>query len=242
LAGYALAVDVASRLWLIPNVVGRAYFARLANLLATEHPGDHRRELENYAVITTGAVVTAAIPLSVMAAPLLRAWTGSASLGSAGSTLTWLTWGIVASVVSHAPFTTLQLRLHTRVLFFANLVFLVVHAGAATVLVRVMGPQGAAASWTVGQAAITLALHFAMFRLYGVALTNVMVRAALAIAAGLLGALILTSLRQVPAGPATGSLVSRLAPLVPHAAGLAAITGTTLAALVFSHRRRAVER
>jgi O-antigen/teichoic acid export membrane protein len=173
---YAVAQDLATRLWLMPNILGRAFFPRLARDLAENTPEQHQRTIRSYGAIALASTSIPAVPLAIYGGTLLSAWTGRADLADAATVFAWLLAGVVANCTSVAAFTILQVKLQFRAIGLSYLVFLIMHVVGCSTLPRLYGPAGAAASWALAQV-VTATMLQAHFRLrYRVGLLGDMVR------------------------------------------------------------------
>jgi O-antigen/teichoic acid export membrane protein len=224
---YSIATELATRVWILPNITARAFYARLVNALANAPPASHRRIIRTFNLVTTTAALVVAVPATVYAGSLLSAWTGRADLGNAPLIMTVLVWGVTANVSSQAPHTVLQLRLHLKFLAIVQLIFLGTHAIAAYAMTKALGSIGAALSWTIGHVVLTLSLHLACRRLYGLRMMTDLLRlAAGTVAALLTGALVLRL--YPPALNLTLGIVYRLVPLAIPMLVVATVTSAVL--------------
>jgi O-antigen/teichoic acid export membrane protein len=232
---YAIAQDLATRLWIVPYIFGRAYFPRIARDLTRDDPGAHEPTVRAYGIASVLACTIPAIPMAVFASDVLSAWTGRTDLGAAPTIFVWLAIGVIGNCSSLAVFAILQVKLRVRAIALSSIVPLAINVVGCAVLPRYFGPVGAAASWALGQVASSIVLHAFVRRYYGVSLRDDMARS-------LLGALIVTVCANwfarrfgpLPLNPTAGTVV-RVLSLVPRVGGWC-IAGFVLAAILFFRR------
>lgn len=238
LGQYAVAQDLATRLWIVPYIFSRAYFPRIARQLAHDSPREHMEMLRGYGIASILSCTIPAVPLAIFGSDVLAAWIGRRDLGVGPVILMWLAAGIVANTTSFAAFSILQVQVRGRAIAVASTVLLAVNVVGCALLPRFFGPTGVAISWSVGQAAASLAYHAGVWKGDRVSLLPDLARCVVAMLVVGAGAEWFLSAM----GPVTldlgGSTLRRLSPMVARLGAWCAIGGAVAALLFFGRARR----
>lgn len=173
---YSVAQDLAVRLWVLPNILGKAYFPRLARELAHDPPEKHARTVRSYSAAALLPTLVVALPLAVLGRPLLSAWTGRTDLNDAALVFAYLLAGVVANSASVAAFAVLQIKLQIRAMSVPYGVLLLVHLLGCIILPRFLGAPGAALSWALAHAVCAVLLIANMRLRYSIRLLGDMGR------------------------------------------------------------------
>jgi O-antigen/teichoic acid export membrane protein len=230
---YAVAQDLATRLWILPYIFGRAYFPRIARELTHDEPNVHEWTVRSYGIASVLACTIPAVPLAIFGNDVLSTWTGRSDLGTAPTIFLWLAMGVVGNCSSLAAFSVLQVKLRLRAIALSSLLPLVINVGGCIVLPRYLGPTGAAVSWATGQVASSVALHLFVRRYYRVRLLGDLAKCAAVAMSVAVGAWwFLLRSGPLPVEYSRGA-VARLVPLVPRV-GAWCLAGLVLAVALFS--------
>jgi O-antigen/teichoic acid export membrane protein len=214
---YAIALDLASRLWPITSVVGKAYYAQLAAPLAHGEPRQHAAQIRHWFLANAGISAALAVPATVFSGVALTAWLGipEAELGDSIIAFPILAWGVVLTVASSPPVTVLQFKRQFGALIKLYGAMLVVHAVGLVLLAKQFGPVGAAVSWTAVQLLITTSFCALLWHRFKV---NLLGDAARLVAGCLVGtalAMACARLWSLPSVPVGLPLVRRAVAVLP---------------------------
>jgi O-antigen/teichoic acid export membrane protein len=236
---YAVAQDLATRLWILPYIFGRAYFARLANAIAHDAPRVHERTIRDYDIASVLACGILAVPLAISSHDLISAWTGLASVGNAPTIFVCLSAGMLANCAAMAPFAIVQIRVDRRALGWSSGLLLATHVVGCTLLPRVLGPAGAAVSWAAAQTVFAGYLHSYVRASFGLRLLSDLARCIVAFVC--VGALLLAVASWVQGGPVDlrASTLLRVWGVVPRLL-LGGTIGLLFAVVAFRGRLKAV--
>jgi O-antigen/teichoic acid export membrane protein len=215
---YAVAVDLASRLWILPNILGKAYFPRLARELASDAPTAYERTVRTYGAVALAASTVPAVPLAISGISVLSAWTARDDLGDAGTIFALILAGVVSNCSASAAFTVLQIKVQLRALAFPYFVFFLMHVAGCVLLPRLMGPVGAALSWALAHTVVAVLLHIHVWLRYRLRLLNDVAR--VLSAAALVGGAMLMIAWRLPQPPVNihAPALARLVPVAGYAA------------------------
>jgi O-antigen/teichoic acid export membrane protein len=234
---YAVAFELASRIWMFPYIFSRAYIARLSTGLALAEPIKHERDIRGYATSSLSTAVIPAAALGVLAGPFLRAYTGHQDMGEAPVVFVLLLFGVVCNVASFAAFAVLQLKLHLKALAVPHVIFLVLHTVTCIVLTRSWGPTGAAASWSIGMLLLWLSIQLMLSRRYPLVLFTDLMRIFAGGGAAIAAMLIIGTSNSSIAFSEGAGLVQRLLPVASKAVGATAAAAFFVAVAFFLGRR-----
>jgi O-antigen/teichoic acid export membrane protein len=231
LGRYAVAQDLATRLWVLPYILSKAYFPRLARELAHDEPERHERTIRTYGAASLFASTVLGVPLAVCASSVLANWTARNDLGDAPAVFAWLLLGVIANCSSFAAFAVLQVRLRLRAIAVSYVLFLLLHILGCSTLPRVYGPTGAAISWAISQVVTATLLHAYLRRLCRVRLVSDTLRLLSAGACVAIGMTLAIHSFPLPSIGTSASALVRLAPVLATIGGWCAVGA--VAALAF---------
>jgi O-antigen/teichoic acid export membrane protein len=229
---YAVAYELASRLWMFPYIFGRVYFARLSNGLANSEPAHHEHDIRSFGNASFASAVVPAVALGLFARPLLQAYMGVLDIAETPTVFILLLAGVASNVASLPAFVVLQLKLHLKALTLPYVAFLVVHGIGCLVLTKFWGPIGAAVSWSASILLLGVALIVGLKRHYRLKVNGDLIRIA---AGGGLSAAVLfayTSTRVAPSISLSSGTLRRLLPVLSMS-GLAAVATVAIMGIVF---------
>jgi O-antigen/teichoic acid export membrane protein len=239
LGRYAVAQDLATRVWVLPYILSKAFFPRLARELAHDTPEQHQGTVRAYGATALLASTIPGVPLALCGAVVLAAWTGRSDLGDAAAVFAWLLAGIVANCASLAAFAVLQIRLHLRGIAFTYVLFLAMHVVGCSTLPRIYGPTGAAISWAIAQIVTAILLHTYLRRFYKVRMLSDMFRLLAAAAVVAVAMVIAYSRFPMPPVPVQSGALSRLGPVLARVGGWCAASAAISLVFLLAGRRDA---